>query len=191
MKIKKGYPGYIRARKIRLLLLTLLEFAIVAALLILGYVQTGTKLNLLTVVAILGCLPACKVLVGLITLLPYRTADPEKAAEIRSKADLLTTAFDLVITSREKIMPVEAFVISENTVCGYAPNKKTDPESTAAYIKSILEGNRLTKITVKIFPDYKPFLARAEAMNSIAMVDGAEHKKRERRIRRILLNIAM
>ena len=112
MKIEKGTPGYLNARKIRLLLLTLLEFAIVIALLVLGYMQTGTRLNLLTVVAIVGCLPACKVLVGLITLLPYRTADQDKAAEIREKAPLLTTAFDLVITSREKIMPVEAVVIS-------------------------------------------------------------------------------
>ena len=46
MKIEKGTPGYLNARKIRLLLLTLLEFAIVIALLVLGYMQTGTRLNL-------------------------------------------------------------------------------------------------------------------------------------------------
>ena len=191
MKIEKGTPGYLNARKIRLLLLALLEFAIVIALLVLGYVQTGTRLNLLTVVAIVGCLPACKVLVGLITLLPYRTADQDKASEIREKAPLLTTAFDLVITSREKIMPVEAVVISGNTVCGYAPNKKTVPEEAARHIKNILEENRLTKITVKIFSDYTPFLTRAEGLNSIAQVEQSEHRKRENRIRRILLNISM
>lgn len=191
MKIEKGTPGYLHARKIRILLLTLLEFAIVIALLVLGWMQTGTRLNLLTVVAVVGCLPACKALVGLITILPYRTADLGKAAEICEKAPLLTTAFDLVITSREKIMPVEAFVISGNTVCGYAPNKKTDPEEAAKHIRTILEENRLTKITVKLFPSYKAFLLRAEAMNNIAQVDGADQKKRERRIRQILLGISM
>lgn len=191
MKIEKGTPGYLNARKIRLLLLTLLEFGIVIALLVLGYMQTGTRLNLLTVVAIVGCLPACKMLVGLITVLPYRTADQEKATEIQDKAPLLTTAFDLVITSREKIMPVEAVVISGNTVCGYAPNKKTVPEEAARHIKNILEENRLTKITVKIFSDYTPFLTRAEGLNSIAQVEQSEHRKRENRIRRILLNISM
>ena len=191
MKIEKGTPGYLNARKIRLLLLTLLEFAIVIALLVLGYMQTGTRLNLLTVVAIVGCLPACKVLVGLITLLPYRTADQDKAAEIREKAPLLTTAFDLVITSREKIMPVEAVVISGNTVCGYAPNRKTVPEEAAKHIRNILEENRLNKITVKIFSDYKPFLTRAEGLNSVAQVEHSEHSKKEKRIRQILLNISM
>ncbi len=191
MKIEKGIPGYLKARKIRLLLLTLLEFAIVIALLVMGYMQTGTRLNLLTVVAIVGCLPACKVLVGLITLLPYKTADQDKATEIREKAPLLIMAFDLVITSREKIMPVEAVVISGNTVCGYAPNRKTVPEETARHIRNILEENRLTKITVKIFSDYKPFLTRAEGLNSIAQVERSEHSKKEKRIRQILLNISM
>ena len=85
MKIEKGTPGYLNARKIRLLLLTLLEFGIVIALLVLGYMQTGTKLNLLTVVAIVGCLPACKMLVGLITVLPYRTADQERRLRSRTR----------------------------------------------------------------------------------------------------------
>ena len=112
MKIEKGQPGYIRARKQKLLLMTVLEFAVVIALLVLGIMQTGTRLNLLTVVAIVGCLPACKMLVGLITILPYRTIDPEIVDEIEDKASLLTTAYDMVLTSREKIMPVTAVVIA-------------------------------------------------------------------------------
>lgn len=191
MKIEKGRPGYLKARKIRLICIAAAEFAVIIALLILGYVQTGTKLNLLTVVAILGCLPACKVLVGLIAIFPYRTISPDRAEEIQKEAPLLATAFDLVITSREKIMPVEALVISENTVCGYAPNKKTDPEIAARHMKNILEENRLTKITVKVFHDYTPFLTRAEGMNRIAEVEQTGSRSRKEKIRRILLNISM
>lgn len=191
MKIEKGLPGYIRARKTRLLTITLAEFAIVAAILILGYVQTGSRLNLLTVVAVVGCLPACKTLVGLITLFPYRTIEPEKAEEIDQKAPLLVTAYDMVITSRERIMPVDAVVISGNTVCGYASNPKTSPQEAARHIKTILEENRLTGITVKIFPEYTPFLARVEGMNSIAEVAQQNQRRREKKIRRIILNISM
>ena len=60
MKIEKGKPGYLKAQRDKLLIQTLIEFGIVIALLVIGYVQTGTKLNLLTLVAILGCLPASK-----------------------------------------------------------------------------------------------------------------------------------
>lgn len=61
MTIEKGQPGYIKAHKMKYLIFAIVEFAIVAALVILGYVQTGSKMNLLTVVAVVGCrlLPKC------------------------------------------------------------------------------------------------------------------------------------
>ena len=43
MTIEKGQPGYIKARKMKYLIFAIVEFAIVAALVILGYVQTGSK----------------------------------------------------------------------------------------------------------------------------------------------------
>ena len=51
-KKEKGQPGYIRWRKEKYLIGTIAEFAVVIALVVLGYVQTKTKLNLLTVVAV-------------------------------------------------------------------------------------------------------------------------------------------
>ena len=62
-KKEKGQPGYIKWRKEKYLIGTIAEFAVVIALVVLGYVQTKTKLNLLTVVAVVGCLPASKMLV--------------------------------------------------------------------------------------------------------------------------------
>ena len=50
-KKEKGQPGYIKWRKEKYLIGTIAEFAVVIALVVLGYVQTKTKLNLLTVVA--------------------------------------------------------------------------------------------------------------------------------------------
>ena len=51
MKIEKGQPGYIKARNMRYLLYAVVEFAMVAAVFILGYVQTKSRLNLFTVLA--------------------------------------------------------------------------------------------------------------------------------------------
>lgn len=59
-KKEKGQPGYIKWRKEKYLIGTIAEFAVVIALVVLGYVQTKTKLNLLTVVAVVGCLPGIK-----------------------------------------------------------------------------------------------------------------------------------
>lgn len=191
MKIEKGQPGYIKAQKKKLLIFTLAEFAVVAALLILGYTQTGRKENLLTVVAVVGCLPACKMLVELITVTPYKTIEPDKYKELQEKASLLTTAYDMIVTSKEKAMPVDAVVISGNTVCGYASNPKTDETKAAMHIKEILRQNHFEKVTVKIFRDYGAFIARAEGMNSIASIDRPDSKRQEEKIKKIILNISM
>ena len=70
-RIEKGTPGYLDYKKKVEIIRTVIYFLLVAAIFTLGYVQTKTRSNLLTVVAILGCLPAAKALVGVITRFPY------------------------------------------------------------------------------------------------------------------------
>lgn len=119
MRIEKGQPGYLNAQKVKYLIWALGEFIVVVGLVVLGYIQTGSKLNLFTVAAVVCCLPAAKMLVEFITMAPHKSIEPEKAAEIREKGSLLTQVYDLIITGDEKVMPVDVFVISGHTVCGY------------------------------------------------------------------------
>ncbi|MCI5869067.1 MAG: hypothetical protein MR224_06100 [Dorea sp.] len=191
MKIEKGQPGYIKARKVRYLMLAIAEFAIVTAVYVLGYMQTGTKANLFTVVAVVGCLPAAKMLVEFITMAPHKSIDVDKYQEIETKADLVIRGYDMVITSSEKVMPLDAVVISGHVVCGYTSSPKTDETALARHIKNILQENHFEKMTVKIFHDYSAFLARAEGMNNIAAVEKTGTRKREKEIRKIILNISM
>lgn len=88
-------------------------------------------------------------------------------------------------------MPVDAIVISNHTVFGYARNPKTDTEAAAKHIKNILAENQYSKMTVKVFSEYVPFLSRVEGLNNIIQVNHAADKKLERTIRRIILNISM
>ena len=191
MKIETGQPGYIKARKVRYLMLAIAEFAIVTAVYVLGYMQTGTKANLFTVVAVVGCLPAAKMLVEFITMAPHKSIDVDKYQEIETKADLVIRGYDMVITSSEKVMPLDAVVISGHVVCGYTSSPKTDETALARHIKNILQENHFEKMTVKIFHDYSAFLARAEGMNNIAAVEKTGTRKREKEIRKIILNISM
>ena len=112
MSIQKGHPGYIKAQKTKYLMWAIAEFAIVIALVVLGYIQTGSRLNLFTVIAIVGCLPASKMLVEFIAMAPHKSIEPEKFQEITEKAPLLTKVYDTVITGNDKVMPVDVFVIS-------------------------------------------------------------------------------
>lgn len=191
MKIEKGQPGYINAQKKRYLLWAIVEFAVVTAVFILGYAQTKTKNNLFTVIAAVGCLPAAKMLVEFIVLYPHRGIEQEKYLEIEKKAPLIMRLYDLAVSGPQKIMPVDAIVISGNVVCGYTSSEKTDETIAAQNIKKALEDNRYEKMTVKIFHNYAKFLSRVEGMNSIASVEGAGDFRREQNIRNIIFNISM
>lgn len=165
MKVKKGNAGYIEKRKKAAILKAVLEFGIVIALLALGIWQTKTRMNVLTIVAVLGCLPASKALVEVIMLLPHHSIDKSVADEIAEKTSLLTTAYDLVLTSEKHIMPIDCVVISNNTIYGYTSSKKTDITFAGKHIRQMLFSNQFTKATVKIFDTYNAFLSRAEGLN--------------------------
>jgi len=190
-KIQKGKPGYLNYKKKVEIIRTIVYFAIVLAILALGIWQTGTRLNLLTVVAILGCLPASKSLVGVIARFPYPSIDPDKAKEIAKLSRHLTVCYDTVITSREKIMPADCFVISGHNIYGYTHYEKVNPEELAKHIRTILNDNQYTGMTIKVLNQYAPFLARVEGLDNIAAVEKEDTKEQERAIRHLLLNISM
>lgn len=188
---KKGEAGYISSRKKQVILKTILEFGIVIALLVLGILQTGDRMNLLTVVAVVGCLPAAKAMVEMIMILPHRSVSEKTASEIDSHAAHLTRIYDMVFTSEKKVMPVDSVVIFNNTVCGYTSNSKVEKEVAGQHIKQYLHANQFTKVTVKIFHDYATFLTRLDEMNQLATGKNHESGNTEEGIRRVILNISL
>lgn len=191
MKAERGKPGYVNSLKKKYLIATVLEFAVVIALLIVGIVQTGSRLNLFTVIAILGCLPACKNLVEFIVVAPHKGIESAKYDEIEEKAPLLIKVYDLVVAGQSKLMQLDVVVVSGNTVCGYTSSDKTDEVKLAEYLKTLFNAGGCDKITVKIFHDYKAFLARAEGLNNIATIDKSGTGKRERKLRSLIYNTSL
>lgn len=190
-KCEKGTPGYLREKLKAEILRTVVYFAIVAAVFLLGYSQTHSKKNLLTVVAVVGCLPACKALVGVITRIPYKTVDPALADEVASKSLHLTAIYDLVVTSTEKIMPIDCMVISHEKVFGYTSGKKVDLQETASYLRKMLQRNDFPGVSVKLYDQYKPFLSIVEGLENIAAVEKADTKEEERQIAQVILNLSL
>lgn len=146
-KCEKGTPGYLEYKKKVEIIRTVVYFLLVAAVYLLGYSQTHTNKNLLTVVAVVGCLPACKALVGVITRLPYPSIDPKRAEEVRALSPHMTSVFDLVVTSRDKIMPIDALVISGNKVFGHLTGKKR-----IRSIRRSISDPFFWKIILKMYP---------------------------------------
>lgn len=191
MKVQKGTAGYISAKKRQLAMIIGAAMVIVIGILVAGYLIYDSRLNWLTVVAILICLPICRTIVNLIMLLPHTSISEKTEMEISGKTENLTTLFDLIVTSEKKAMKIDAVVISRNVVCGYAKSSKFETDYAVKHIKSILEQNGIEKVTVKIFKDYVAFLSRAEGMQSIASIEKEESGRREEEIAQLILSISL
>ena len=191
MKPTKGSVGYIRNKKKKSILKTVLSFGIVFAIFFLGISQTGNRLNSLTIVSILGCLPASKSLVELIMLIPHRSVDVDKIHSLKIKTNLLTKVYELVFTSEKHIMPVEYIVISDNIICGYTSKKKIDVDFFTKYLKQHLAANDISNVKVVLYKEYSEFESYVSGLNSRTTIEKTDAKRLEEKIREVLLNLSL
>ena len=87
----KGTRNYLNTQKKYEILRTVLYFSISLSLFAAGYIQTGSRGNLLSIVAVLGCLPASKSAVGAIMFFRFQSCPEQAAAEIEQHVRGLAT----------------------------------------------------------------------------------------------------
>ncbi len=163
----KGTENYINTQKKYEIIRTLLYFGISISLFVAGYIQTGRKTNLLTVVAILGCLPASKSAVNAIMFLRFRSCSTEAASEIKRHCQGLHTLYDMVFTSYSKNYVVSHLAVRGNTVCGYSERPDFPENDFYKHIGNILKMDGLKDVSVKIFTDLNKYTDRLEQMERL------------------------
>lgn len=159
MKVNKGDLGYIKAQKKKRTWMTAGLFALPLAIFFTGLWQTGTRLNLFTFVAIMGCLPAARCAVGMVMILMQKPVEESFYRDMEKRAGNLTRAYELVISAYEKNTPIDGLVICGYHVVGYTSSQKADAAFVQKHIQEILKGNGY-RSDVKIFKDVKPFMDR-------------------------------
>ena len=161
---KKGQFGYIAAEKKRKLIITAILFAVPLLIFFTAFLYFKTRLTICTVVAVVGCLPACKMMVNLIML--FRSPSMEKSVyeQIQEHCGDLVMSYEMYMTFYEKSAFIDAFAICGNLVVGYSSDPKIDAAFMENEAQKILKGNGY-RATVKIFKDLKPFLERLDSMN--------------------------
>lgn len=164
-KIVKGQFGYLKAQKKREVLRTLLFFGLSLAVFIIGYLSTGTNKNLLTIVAVLGMLPASKSIVS--TILYFKTKKFSKDIYEKTLPHIgkLNALYELVLTSYEKNFDISSIVISGYTIVGYSEWEKCDVNAAGKHIEKMLKQNSFTKENVKIFNDFEKYKNRLDQLN--------------------------
>lgn len=178
---RKGEFGYIAAEKKRKLLLTAILFAVPLFIFFTALIYFKTRLTIWTVITVVGCLPACKMLVNLIMLFRSPSLDQETYQKIADHAGELVMSYEMYMTFYEKSAFIDAFAICGNLVVGYSSDPKIDAAFMEAEAQKILKGNGY-RTTVKIFTDLKPFLDRLDTMNEHreALEEGIKFRPDER-----------
>lgn len=163
----KGCRNYLKTQKKYEILRTVIYFGISLSLFIAGYVATKERVNLLTVVAILGCLPASKSAVGMIMYLRYKGCTPENADTIEKHIGGLRGLFDMVFTSYDKNYQVDHLIVKGNTICGFTQDDKFDEKAFYKHIGDILKADNFRDTSVKVFTDLKKYTERLEQLKEL------------------------
>lgn len=163
----KGTKNYLDTQKKYEIIRTIVYFAISVSLFVAGYIQTGRKANLLSIVAVLGCLPASKSAVGAVMFLRFKSCREQTASAIESCCQGLDCLYDMVFTSYRRNFVVSHLTVRGSTVCGFSEDEKFPENEFYKHINDILRLDGHKGVTVKIFtilPKYTERLTQMQAL---------------------------
>ena len=161
----KGTYLYLDTQRKYEIVRTVIFYAIAIALFVAGYITTGTKKNLLTIVAVLGVLPASKSLVSVIMFLRY------KSFKEKIECKGIINAYDMIFTSEKINYRVSHLCVSDGCIIGYSEDAKFDENKFKDHVTSILAVENLKNITVKVFTDRKAYMNRISSLSPSEGVD--------------------
>lgn len=197
-RIAKGDYGYLEKQTQRELIKTLIFFASSFGVLLIGIILTGTKNNLLTIVAVLGLLPAAKELITCIMFTKAKKFCCPQAfyyevqnAIIRggdgAEADVPLVVYDLYMTSQENNYPILSMCCRNKTLIGIADWQKFDYPKAEDHIRIMLKQNGHKNVTVKIFPEREKYISRIKELQE----QKAEHVDEDQAVLRLMLNLSL
>lgn len=163
----KGTRGYLDSQKKYEVARTALYFGISLSLFAAGYLQTGDRANLLTIVAVLGCLPASKSAVSAVMFLRYKSLGKPAAEEIEGHSQGLACLYDMVFTSYKRNFVVGHLAVCGNTVCGFSEDGSFPEGEFGRHIDNILKMDGHKGVTVKIFTKLSKYTERLEQMREL------------------------
>lgn len=162
----KNTRGYIDSQKKYEVIRTLVYFGISLSLFLAGYITTKTKTNLLTVVAILGCLPASKSLVSAIMFLRYKSAGKEVCDVLEQAADGLETLYDLIFTTEKATFEVAQAAYKAKCLMLFS-EKHPNANALEAHINEYLKRASIHGVKVKAFSNITAYTERLQQLKEL------------------------
>ena len=138
-KVEKGEFGYLAYKKSRNMIKTIIAFAVVLVIFIIGFIIWKSKNNYLTMLAVVLVLPAAKFAVSYFVLIPHKNCDEELKSAIEERKGELNSVYDLVVSNKQKPVGIMAAVISDNQILAYTSAAKADKNLFETSVKEFLK----------------------------------------------------
>lgn len=160
-----GYRDYHRNKELVKIIIG--AALIVLQLLLRKFTNNDSAKNILTVMAVLSVLPVANIAVPLLAAFRYRTSSKDfynQVSAFNSRGEVL---YDLVLTSKEQVIPLEAALIHETGVYAYCAYKNTDTPKAERFLTQMFLRHKLDQ-EIKIFLDEKIFFNRLRSLKTDA-----------------------
>lgn len=182
-RYSKGDFGYLNYHKKRQLIMASLSMLMVAVICITGIILYHSQKTIFAVMAALAALPAAKLLVGYIVIMPYTSVSEqvrEKLNTVRGDNAYDKIIYDVVLSSKDKAMCAGVVFIKNGKVFGYTDHykkltKKSSKKNSTGrdgkvislrdieeHLKFIINSN-CNYSAIKMYDDEAAFLKAVEA----------------------------
>lgn len=161
----KGTYEYADYKKKVDIAVMLFLFALALGLYIIGRVATGSNRNILTIVAVLGLLPACKMVVDVIMCFRVKSCEQELKSRIDASVGKLYGMYNMYFTSYNKNYLIAHLVLSGNSVIGLCTDKGFDEKSFKEHLGELLIKEGIKDVMIKVFTDDKRYITRLTELN--------------------------
>lgn len=162
-KIQKGSYGYIDYKRRYEIIKTIIWFAIPLSLFAAGIITTSSRLNLLTVVAVLGMLPASKSAVIMIMYIKGHGITKEAYERYEPYCKSLKVSYDNIFTTYEKSYEIPSLVIRCGNVCGISAKKYDTITDLEKHIETTLKQEGYA-VNCKIFEKPEQYIDRLKSI---------------------------
>lgn len=183
-RLSKGEYLYLKEKKKAEILKTVCFFGISLALYLIGYITTGSNKNYLTIIAVLGFLPASKSAVSMIMNLRVKGCSEvayEKISKVTEEG-----AYNLFFTTYDKNYDLSHIYVKGMTVIGFTETKKANAADFEEHIKVCLKRDGIEGVNIKLYGKLEDYLTRVGQMQKLENV-----KSREKDIMKTLYAVSL
>ena len=167
-KIKKGDYGYRNHfKRKQLFIIALLALFIIAQLVGRSFTDNDSVKKILTVMAILSVLPTANVASPMLAAWKWKTPSEDFHRALAAYEDKGIVLYELIVTTREQVLPFDGILVHPMGVFAYCVNPKTDVQKAQKALNEIFRAHKLDE-NIKVIKDEKQFFNRLKSLKPMS-----------------------